>query len=61
VGSAPVRNRFRRRIRALFTELTPQLAPGTYLVAAAPAVSDLDHGELRRTLTRNLDRLGATS
>lgn len=50
VGTAVVRNRIRRRLRALFTELAPELRPGTYLVSAGPAAATLDYGELRRTL-----------
>jgi len=50
VGTAVVRNRLRRRLRALFHELAPDLRPGTYLVSAGPAAATLDHGDLRRTL-----------
>jgi ribonuclease P protein component len=38
VGTAVVRNRLRRRLRAVIAELSPSMAPGAYLVGAAPAV-----------------------
>lgn len=50
VGNAVVRNRLRRRFRALFAELALVVRPGTYLVSAAPAAAPLDYGDLRRTL-----------
>jgi ribonuclease P protein component len=47
VGTAVVRNRLRRRLRAIVSELAPQLAPGAYLVGAAPAAASLSFGELK--------------
>lgn len=61
VGNAVVRNRIRRRLRAIFTELAPQLPPGTYLVGAGPAVLDLDYGDLRRTVCTALANLAERS
>lgn len=57
VGTAVVRNRLRRRLRSLFTELAPTLPPGTYLVGAGPAATSLDYGDLRRTVATALDQL----
>ena len=48
VGPAVVRNRVRRRMRAVAREL--ELAPGAYLVTADPGVVALDFGDLRRHL-----------
>lgn len=47
VGGAVVRNRLRRRLRAIVSELAPQLAPGAYLVGAAPEAAALSFGELQ--------------
>ena len=60
VGNAVARNRLRRRLRSLFAELAPTLAPGTYLIGAAPAAATLDHGDLRRTLSTALTDLART-
>jgi ribonuclease P protein component len=57
IGNAVIRNRLRRRLRSLFAEQAPGLAPGTYLLGAAPAAATLDHGELRRTLSTALTDL----
>ncbi|MHB1924609.1 MAG: ribonuclease P protein component [Acidimicrobiales bacterium] len=52
VGGAVVRNRLRRRLRAVVAELAPGMSPGVYLVSAsAPAVA-LGYGELRSLLSR---------
>jgi ribonuclease P protein component len=45
VGSAVARNRLRRRLRAVARELT--LAPGAYLISAAPPAATMTFGELR--------------
>jgi ribonuclease P protein component len=45
VGGAVVRNRLRRRLRAVVTELG--LRPGAYLVGAAPEAVDVPFGVLR--------------
>ena len=47
-GTAVVRNRVRRRLRAAITELSP--APGTYLVGAGPGAGDLSYQALRAQL-----------
>lgn len=49
VGPAVVRNRVRRRLRAIATEL--DLAPGAYLVAAGPDCVGLPYDQLRRHVT----------
>jgi len=57
VGPAVVRNRLRRRLRALWRELAPPT--GDYLVVAAPGAADLSFGELRAGLRGALHRLEA--
>lgn len=57
VGGAVVRNRLRRRLRALVHEfdLAGAMRPGLFLVGASPAASALTSAELRRHLTGALD------
>ncbi len=55
VGSAVVRNRVRRRLRALLAD--ESLAGGDYLVLAAPGAGALAHAELRTQLRGALARL----
>ena len=61
VGPAVVRNRCRRRLRAVLAELaggpTPVLRPGAYLFSVAPGAVSLSHQELHRTVRSALDRL----
>ncbi|MGQ0520466.1 MAG: ribonuclease P protein component [Actinomycetota bacterium] len=47
VGGAVVRNRLRRRLRAVVFELGPTLGPGAYLVGAAPEAASLPFRELK--------------
>lgn len=53
VGSAVVRNKVRRRLRAVAAELagTGRLGPGDYLVAASPAAADASFATLRAGMT----------
>jgi ribonuclease P protein component len=53
-----VRNRLRRRMRALISELAPELAPGAYLVSAAPEAASLSFGELQAIVTEALKAVG---
>ena len=52
-GSAVVRNRLRRRLRAIVRELQP--VPGAYLVRAAAPAAALPYDELRSTVRRAID------
>lgn len=61
VGNAVVRNRLRRRLRAIFADLAPDLRPGTYFVAARPDAATYDYGELRRTVCTALRNLAERS
>ena len=49
-----VRNRIRRRLRAVVGELAPSLAPGLYLIGAAREAATLSFGELRSRLSEAL-------
>jgi len=44
-GPAVVRNRLRRRLRAVVRELP--LEPGDYLISASPGAADLPYAQLR--------------
>jgi ribonuclease P protein component len=60
VGGAVVRNRTKRRLRALVRPLLPRLAPGTRMVVRAqPAAALAPTSALGADLTRALHRVGA--
>jgi ribonuclease P protein component len=59
VGTAVVRNRVRRRLRAAFTELAP--APGTYLLSASPAAATRSYAELRHELAAGLAEVAGSA
>jgi ribonuclease P protein component len=50
-GGAVVRNRIRRRLRAVMRDLSGELAPGAYLVGAGAQAASLSYGELRATVS----------
>lgn len=56
VGGAVVRNRCRRRLRAIIAETTDNLSPGAYLVVVGPAVTGLTFAELKRRVVQTMDR-----
>ncbi|MHB1487618.1 MAG: ribonuclease P protein component [Acidimicrobiales bacterium] len=61
VGGAVQRNRLRRRLRALITELGPGMVPGAYLIGADPAAKDMSFQDLRtllRQATESASRTG---
>jgi ribonuclease P protein component len=58
VGDAVERNRLRRRLRAIVREWAPELAPGAYLIGAAPEAAQLSYGELRVTMRQALEMVG---
>jgi ribonuclease P protein component len=47
LGGAVVRNRLRRRLRAIVTTEGIELSPGAYLVSAGPGATALSFAELR--------------
>jgi ribonuclease P protein component len=51
VGGATVRNRIRRRLRAIVRDLERPLEPGAWLIGAAPEVAKLSYGELKAAVT----------
>ena len=51
VGGAVQRNRLRRRLRAIATEVAAGLTPGAYLIGAAPEAAVLPFRELRRIVS----------
>ena len=53
-----MRNRLRRRLRAVVFELGPTLRPGAYLVGAAPEAVALPFGELKAMVSGALDDAG---
>jgi len=55
-GGAVVRNRIRRRLRAIVREVEPLLRPGAYLVGAGVEASAMPYGELK---ARVCEALGA--
>lgn len=55
LGGAVVRNRLRRRLRAVVAELAPSLPPGAYLVSTGPAATGLRFDELRMAMGRALE------
>jgi ribonuclease P protein component len=60
VGSAVVRNRLRRRLRAIFVDIDRSANPlpaGDYLVRVRPGASDSSFDELRQHLTEAVDEL----
>jgi ribonuclease P protein component len=58
VGNAVVRNRCRRRLRGVFTEVDPATLPaGAYLVSAQPDVTALSYQELREHVERALKKI----
>jgi ribonuclease P protein component len=61
VGHAVERNRLRRRLRAIFTDLARQdpvtLQPGAYLVGCQVGAAGSTHEELREHVSRALTRI----
>jgi ribonuclease P protein component len=55
IGTAVVRNRLRRRLRAIVAEMGSHLAPGAYLVSAGPTATALKFDELRMVMGRALE------
>lgn len=59
VGPAVVRNRARRRLRAVVAGLAAELDPGAYLVAAGPATASLHPEEMTTHVSTALAALAA--
>jgi ribonuclease P protein component len=56
VGGAVVRNRWRRRLRAIAAEAAGELAPGAYLIGIGPDVRSLTFSELRERVLETMRR-----
>jgi len=61
VGTAVVRNRLRRQVRAHLGASGADLAPGAYLVALRPGAAESGRDELLADLDRCLQRLSGVS
>ena len=60
IGTAVVRNRLRRRLRAIFGA-EPELPAGTYLVSLRPGAADLSFDELSEHVHRALTEIARRS
>jgi ribonuclease P protein component len=52
LGGAVVRNRLRRRLRAIVSTGAVGLSPGAYLVSAGPAAAELSFDDLRSAMSQ---------
>jgi len=57
IGNAVKRNRAKRRLRALFHELSPSLKDGTYIFVAKQAINEVTHQKLKKDIQKILNRL----
>ena len=58
VGNAVIRNRIRRRLRALVDDLDPQPTPGIYLIRCGFETGSFSYEELSHHLQQALGRAG---
>ncbi len=56
VGNAVVRNRIRRRLRAIISELAPSFPTGAYVVRVGPDGPTLGFEELKVTMRQALEK-----
>lgn len=54
LGTAVIRNRIRRRIRAVFAPLQGQLAPGHYTIIVKKAALDLSFAQIQKIISHAL-------
>ena len=59
VGNAVFRNRAKRRLRAIFMELSSQIDPGTYIFVAKEAIRDTSPDTLKLNKKKALKKVGA--
>ncbi len=57
VGTAVVRNRVRRRLRAVNRELAARMRPGCYLMTARSEAASMPYDQLRASVRDALDAL----
>lgn len=60
IGGAVVRNRWRRRLRAVAAQASSDLRPGAYLVGVGPEVERLCFDELRERVGETMRRASGT-
>ena len=60
-GGAVVRNRVRRRLRAVMADLAPTLRPGAYLVAGARPAASMPYVQLAGAVREALRAVGAVA
>ena len=58
IGNAVVRNRSKRRFRALFSEFSPLLNDGTYIFVAKVALSETSYLSLKNDFKKVLTKAG---
>ena len=59
IGNAVVRNRAKRRLRALFYEYSSNLKDGTYIFVAKQALYDSTHQQLSKDFIKVITRAKA--
>jgi ribonuclease P protein component len=59
VGNAVVRNRSKRRLRAIFAEQSPYLKDGTYILVAKEALASTAFQQLKSDFIKILKRAGS--
>jgi ribonuclease P protein component len=59
VGKAVKRNRAKRRMRALFDAMLPQLAAGSYVLVAKAETAEIAYSELEKAFRKILSKAGA--
>ncbi len=61
VGNAVVRNRIRRRLRAISASGEAAFTPGSYLIAVKPSAKESGYWELKSDVDSVLRKIGASS
>ena len=61
VGNAVVRNRAKRRLRAIFAEFAPLLKDGSYVLVAKASMPETSYEALKRDCRHVLKRTGGLS
>jgi len=59
VGNAVLRNRAKRRLRAIFTEFYPSLSSGTYIFVAKEQIKNTSYENLQNDIKRALKKVGS--
>ncbi|MDF1881601.1 ribonuclease P protein component [Sulfurimonas sp. MAG313] len=59
VGNAVFRNRAKRRLRAIFQELSPKMITGTYIFVAKESIRNISYANLKNDMQGALKKVGA--